>query len=66
MDIAPQSKLPAVRSIDWTMFTGLKSVAITAGASAPEILVEQILDGFAERFQIAVETLTTSSFWSGT
>ncbi len=33
---------------------------ITAGASAPEILVEQVLDGFAERFEIAVETLTTT------
>jgi 4-hydroxy-3-methylbut-2-enyl diphosphate reductase len=38
----------------------VRSVAITAGASAPEVLVEQVLDGFAERFEIAVETLTTT------
>jgi 4-hydroxy-3-methylbut-2-en-1-yl diphosphate reductase len=52
--------VPDVSGIDWAMFEGVKSLAITAGASAPEVLVEGILDGFAERFDIAVETLTTT------
>jgi 4-hydroxy-3-methylbut-2-en-1-yl diphosphate reductase len=52
--------VPSADEIDWSVFAGLRSVAITAGASAPEILVERILDGFAERFAIAVETLTTT------
>jgi len=38
----------------------VRSLAVTAGASAPEILVEEIVDAFAERFAIAVETLTTA------
>jgi 4-hydroxy-3-methylbut-2-enyl diphosphate reductase len=38
----------------------VRSVALAVGASAPEILVERILDAFAERFAIAVETLTTA------
>jgi 4-hydroxy-3-methylbut-2-enyl diphosphate reductase len=52
--------VPSADKIDWSIFSGLRSVAITAGASAPEVLVEHILDGFAERFEIAVETLTTT------
>jgi 4-hydroxy-3-methylbut-2-enyl diphosphate reductase len=35
-------------------------LAITAGASAPEILVEQMIDAFAERWSVNVETVTTA------
>ena len=52
--------VPSVDEIDWRAFGAVRSLAITAGASAPEILVERIVDAFAERFQIAVETLTTA------
>ena len=52
--------IPSADQIDWRVFSDVRSIAITAGASAPEILVEQVLDGFAERFEIAVETLTTT------
>ncbi len=52
--------VPSVDEIDWRAFAAVRSLAITAGASAPEILVERIVDAFAERFQIAVETLTTA------
>jgi len=53
--------VPSADEIDWAVFQGLSSLAITAGASAPEILVERILDGFAERFEITLETLTTTA-----
>ena len=49
----------SVEALDFSLLEGLSSLAITAGASAPEILVEQILDGLAERYELAVETLTT-------
>ena len=52
---------PSADQIDWGAFADVRSLAITAGASAPEVLVEQVLDGFAERFEIAVETLTTTN-----
>ena len=52
--------VPGIEAIDWSLFDGVKTLAITAGASAPEVLVERILDGFAERFAINVETLTTA------
>jgi 4-hydroxy-3-methylbut-2-enyl diphosphate reductase len=52
--------LPSASEIDWRIFGAIGSLAITAGASAPEILVEQVIDAFAERYDIAVETLTTT------
>jgi 4-hydroxy-3-methylbut-2-enyl diphosphate reductase len=41
--------------IDWDDFAGILRVGITAGASAPEVLVEEVLDAFAARYDIAVE-----------
>ena len=52
--------LPDASAIDWTRFGAIRSLAITAGASAPEVLVDEIIDAFAERYAIAVETLTTA------
>ena len=52
--------VPSASEIDWKIFSAIRSLAITAGASAPEILVEQVIDAFAERYEIEVETLTTA------
>jgi 4-hydroxy-3-methylbut-2-en-1-yl diphosphate reductase len=49
------------RAIDWDALDGVRSVAVTAGASAPEALVERIVESLGERFAIALETLKTSS-----
>lgn len=46
--------------VDWTLFSNISSLGITAGASAPEILVEEIMDAFAERFDLFVETVSTA------
>ena len=46
--------------IDWAEFSGIATLAITAGASAPEVLVEEIIDAFAARFAIEVETISTA------
>ena len=42
--------------IDWPRFAGISSLGITAGASAPETLVEEIIAAFAERFEIELAT----------
>ncbi len=47
--------------IDWTYLTDIRTIGITAGASAPEVLVEQIIDAFAERYTIEVETVSTTT-----
>ena len=47
--------------IDWTHLNDIRTIGITAGASAPEVLVEQIIDAFAERYAIEVETVSTTT-----
>jgi len=46
--------------IDWDTFAGIERLGITAGASAPEVLVEEIIDAFAERYAISIETVSTA------
>ena len=46
--------------IDWSRFDGITALGITAGASAPEVLVEEVIDAFATRFSVTVETVRTA------
>jgi 4-hydroxy-3-methylbut-2-enyl diphosphate reductase len=46
--------------IDWSLYGNIRSLGITAGASAPEILVEEIIDAFAERYAVSVESVSTA------
>jgi len=41
--------------IDWTLFDGVERLGVTAGASAPEVLVEEVLAACRERFEVTVE-----------
>lgn len=47
-------------NIDWRALEGIRSVAITAGASAPELLVNEVIDAFRERYDVTVETVETA------
>jgi len=42
--------------IDWDALKGIGSVGVTAGASAPEIIVEEVVEAFRSRFDVAIET----------
>jgi 4-hydroxy-3-methylbut-2-enyl diphosphate reductase len=46
--------------IPWADLEGIATVGITAGASAPEVLVTQILDAFRARFEVTVESVVTT------
>ena len=46
--------------LDWSMFAGVKRLGITAGASAPEVIVEEIMDAFAEHYTLSVETVSAA------
>jgi 4-hydroxy-3-methylbut-2-enyl diphosphate reductase len=43
-----------VDDIDWNDFAGISRLGVTAGASAPEVLVEEILAAFGARFSITM------------
>jgi len=45
--------------IPWDAFQGIGTLGITAGASAPELLVEEIVDAFRARFDVTVESVVT-------
>jgi 4-hydroxy-3-methylbut-2-enyl diphosphate reductase len=46
--------------IDWSMMEGVKTVGLTAGASAPDVLVREVIDAFSERFEVTVEETETA------
>ncbi|MFN4159238.1 MAG: 4-hydroxy-3-methylbut-2-enyl diphosphate reductase [Gemmobacter sp.] len=46
--------------IDWRALEGIRSVGITAGASAPEVLVNEVVDAFRGRFAVTVEVVETA------
>ncbi len=46
--------------IDWRCLTGIEAVGLTAGASAPEVLVRGVIDAFRRRYAVTVEEVTTA------
>jgi 4-hydroxy-3-methylbut-2-enyl diphosphate reductase len=48
------------QDILWADFEGIGTLGITAGASAPEELVDEIIDAFRERFDVTVESVVTT------
>lgn len=45
--------------INWGWLEGVENVGISAGASAPEILVEEVIEAFKGRFKIQLENVET-------
>jgi len=46
--------------IDWRALHGIKSVGITAGASAPDVLIQEVVDAFSEHYEVIVQTVETT------
>lgn len=46
--------------IDWRALQGIRAVGITAGASAPEVLVNEVIDAFRTRFAVTVDLVETA------
>jgi 4-hydroxy-3-methylbut-2-enyl diphosphate reductase len=46
--------------IDWRSLDGIKSIGITAGASAPEVLINEVIDAFKSRYDVAEELVETA------
>ena len=47
--------LPRADQLDWAALDGVRRLGLTAGASAPEALVQELLGRLAERYQLHVE-----------
>lgn len=46
--------------IDWRAIEGAKSVGITAGASAPDVLIQEVIEAFKSRYDVTMEHITTA------
>lgn len=46
--------------IDWRALGEIKTLGLTAGASAPEVLVNEVIDAFRARFEVTVELVETA------
>jgi 4-hydroxy-3-methylbut-2-enyl diphosphate reductase len=46
--------------IDWAALTDAQTIGITAGASAPEILVDEVVDALKQRYDVTVESIVTT------
>jgi 4-hydroxy-3-methylbut-2-enyl diphosphate reductase len=44
--------------IDWSLLAGIERLGITAGASAPEVLVEEVVAACRERFEVSVQNVS--------
>lgn len=48
------------RDIDWRALGSPGAVGVTAGASAPEVLVNEVIDAFRARFDVTLERIETA------
>lgn len=53
--------IASAENIDWTWFDGVETLGLTAGASAPEDLVQGVIAACRARFDIQVEEVTTAT-----
>ena len=44
--------------IDWDSMNGIRCLGITAGASAPEVLIKGVLDACRQRFEVSLEEVS--------
>ncbi len=52
--------IAAAADVDWSWFADVDTLGVTAGASAPEDLVEELIAACAERFQVNVTEVTVT------
>ncbi|MCB9986031.1 MAG: 4-hydroxy-3-methylbut-2-enyl diphosphate reductase [Rhodospirillales bacterium] len=44
--------------IDWAWLAAVRTLGLTAGASAPDVLVDEVVEAFRARFAVTLETVT--------
>lgn len=47
--------------IPWARFGAISTLGLSAGASAPEIIVDEIIDAFRERFDVRLDLALTAT-----
>jgi len=47
--------------IDWATLAGVATIGVTAGASAPEVLVQEVISALRDRFEVTIEEITATT-----
>lgn len=55
----PARLIQRAADLDWSFVDGISRLGITAGASAPEVLVRELVDRLAERFMVTEREVET-------
>lgn len=67
VEVAEQSGCPKsllvqrARDIDFATLEGIETLGITAGASAPDVLVDEVLNAFRDRFDVQLKEISVTS-----
>ena len=48
------------KDIDWRALKSIKTVGITAGASAPDVLIQEVVEAFSDHYEVNVEYVETA------
>ena len=58
--VADAQLIDRAASIDWARLKGAQTVGLSAGASAPEVLVDEVIAAFRERYALTLEEVTVT------
>ena len=47
--------------IDWRALHGIKSIGITAGASAPDVVIQEVVEAFSDSYNVTIEVIETAT-----
>ncbi len=56
---AQSTLIQRATDIDWSALAGVSTLGITAGASAPEILVKEVVEALRQRYEVLLEEVIT-------
>ncbi|MFL2798600.1 MAG: 4-hydroxy-3-methylbut-2-enyl diphosphate reductase [Paracoccaceae bacterium] len=54
------SLIERASEIDWALYKDISSIGLTAGASAPDNLIDEVIEAFDERFDTTLELVETA------
>jgi len=57
---SPARMMQTAGELDWDWLDGVRTIGVTAGASAPELLVQEVVAALAERFSVHVEEIESA------
>ena len=58
--VAKATLVQRASEIDWNQLNGVSVLGVTAGASAPDVLVDEVIAACRERFDVTVEEIVTT------